>query len=118
MIKCIPAADIKQAFIGARLLENLERRDPCAVSAAAVIVSATIDLAHNLGLQVTAEGVETEEHASLLKDLGCDVAQGYYFSRPLPGDQMTDWLGDRGVSQRPRLFGAGRMNGVLTDLPL
>ncbi len=84
----------------------------------AVIVSATIDLAHNLGLQVTAEGVETEEHASLLKDLGCDVAQGYFFSRPLPADQMTDWLGDRGVSQRPRLFGAGRMNGVLTDLPL
>ncbi len=84
----------------------------------AVIVSATIDLAHNLGLQVTAEGVETEEHASLLKDLGCDVAQGYFFSRPLPADEMTDWLGDRGVSQRPRLFGAGRMNGVLTDLPL
>ena len=84
----------------------------------AVIVSATIDLAHNLGLQVTAEGVETEEHASLLKELGCDVAQGYFFSRPLPADQMTEWLGDRGVSQRPRLFGAGRMNGVLTDLPL
>ena len=46
------------------------------------IVAATVDLAHNLGLHVVAEGVESPEALQRLDDLGCDVAQGYYFSRP------------------------------------
>jgi diguanylate cyclase (GGDEF)-like protein/PAS domain S-box-containing protein len=61
----------------------------------AVIVRATIDLAHNLGLNVTAEGIETEQHAKLLKALGCEVGQGYFFSRPLPAIETTEWLGQR-----------------------
>ena len=49
-----------------------------------VIVTSTIDLAHNLGLSVVAEGVETEQAYDRLKQMGCDIAQGYYFSRPVP----------------------------------
>ncbi len=48
------------------------------------IVRTIIDLAHNLGLEVIAEGVETREQMDILRDLGCEYAQGYYYSRPLP----------------------------------
>jgi diguanylate cyclase (GGDEF)-like protein/PAS domain S-box-containing protein len=58
----------------------------------AVIVRSTIDLAHNLSVNVVAEGVEDEATMSLLIEYGCDQAQGYFFSRPLPGDQLTQWL--------------------------
>ena len=51
----------------------------------AAIVRSTIDLAHNLGLKVVAEGVESEDAWRHLEALGCDFAQGYYLSRPLPG---------------------------------
>jgi len=50
---------------------------------ATAIVSSIIGLGHNLGLTIVAEGVESEESARLLTELGCDIAQGYYFSRPL-----------------------------------
>jgi diguanylate cyclase (GGDEF)-like protein len=56
------------------------------------IVRSTIDLGHNLGLQVVAEGVETNEVADRLRVLGCDIAQGYGICRPLPFDQLTTWL--------------------------
>jgi EAL domain-containing protein (putative c-di-GMP-specific phosphodiesterase class I) len=49
----------------------------------AVIVRSTIDLARNLGLRVVAEGVETAEIMAALADLRCDVAQGYFISRPV-----------------------------------
>ena len=58
----------------------------------AVIVRAIIDLAHNLRLCVVAEGVEDEETMNLLVDYGCDAAQGYFFSRPVPGDELMQWL--------------------------
>jgi EAL domain-containing protein (putative c-di-GMP-specific phosphodiesterase class I) len=51
-------------------------------------VSGTISLAHALGLKVIAEGVETEEQLARLQDLGCDLAQGYYFSEPVPGETI------------------------------
>ncbi len=50
----------------------------------AVITRAVINLAHNLGIQVVAEGVETEEQLSFLKNHRCDFAQGYLISRPIP----------------------------------
>jgi diguanylate cyclase (GGDEF)-like protein len=59
------------------------------------IVRSTIDLARNLGLRVVAEGVETSEIWTELRDLGCDFAQGYLVSRPLPADELTAWLGQR-----------------------
>jgi len=58
----------------------------------AVIVRSTIDLAHNLGLKVVAEGIESAEHVDLLSELGCDVGQGYFFSRPLPAPELSAWL--------------------------
>src|SRR3954447_5305849 len=58
----------------------------------AFIVRSTIDLGRNLGLQVVAEGVETEAVWDQLAALGCDVAQGYYLTRPLPAADLTDWL--------------------------
>ncbi len=60
----------------------------------AAIVRATIDLAHSLGLSVTAEGVEDEATLDALKVLGCDHAQGYFLSRPQPLDKLNIWLRD------------------------
>jgi diguanylate cyclase (GGDEF)-like protein/PAS domain S-box-containing protein len=62
------------------------------VSSDAVIVRSTIDLAHNLGLTVVAEGVEDEVALGMLIEYGCDTAQGYLFSRPLPASELTAWL--------------------------
>jgi diguanylate cyclase (GGDEF)-like protein/PAS domain S-box-containing protein len=61
-------------------------------SSDAVIVRSTIDLAHNLGLTVVAEGVEDEVALGMLIEYGCDTAQGYLFSRPLPASELTAWL--------------------------
>jgi diguanylate cyclase (GGDEF)-like protein/PAS domain S-box-containing protein len=58
----------------------------------AVIVRSTIDLGRNLGLRVVAEGVEDPEVLEELRRLGCDVAQGYLMSRPIPGDELIAWL--------------------------
>ena len=55
------------------------------------IVRSTIDLAHNLGLSVVAEGVENAAILEQLSQLGCDEAQGYHLSRPLPVDGFIDW---------------------------
>jgi diguanylate cyclase (GGDEF)-like protein len=73
-----------------------------------VIVRSTIELGHNLGLQVVAEGVETQETWNRLVDLGCDTAQGFYLSRPLPKIVLDDWLRKRmpdAPSGRLRLVG-------------
>jgi len=56
------------------------------------IVRSIVDLGHNLGLRVVAEGVEDRITWEALGALGCDIAQGYYLSRPLPGAQLTSWL--------------------------
>jgi sensor c-di-GMP phosphodiesterase-like protein len=47
---------------------------------------------HALGLRMVAEGVESEEHLQELARLGCDVAQGYHISRPVPAPQLDEWL--------------------------
>jgi EAL domain-containing protein (putative c-di-GMP-specific phosphodiesterase class I) len=62
---------------------------------ARAITESTINLAHNLGLEVVAEGVETAEAYDRLKLMGCDLAQGYFISRPLSADDFHAWLGAR-----------------------
>ncbi len=57
-----------------------------------IIVRSTIELAHNMGLKVTAEGVETEEVLKRLGELGCDLAQGYLISKPIPADALERWF--------------------------
>lgn len=55
------------------------------------LVNTIIAMAHSLGLTVVAEGVETKEQLALLADLGCDLVQGYYFSKPIPAKQFLDF---------------------------
>ena len=57
-----------------------------------VIVQSTIDLAHNLGLVATAEGVEDSVTLDVLAEMGCDMVQGYYISGPLPADAFVEWI--------------------------
>jgi diguanylate cyclase (GGDEF)-like protein len=59
-----------------------------------VIVRSTIDLAHNMGLGVVAEGVEDEETLERLRTLGCDMVQGYFLSRPMDSDLVAAWMQD------------------------
>ena len=61
----------------------------------ATIVASTIHLGHSLGLTVVAEGVESEHAWQQLLDLGCDLAQGYYLSRPVTADRLTRWLANQ-----------------------
>ncbi|MGH8629420.1 MAG: EAL domain-containing protein, partial [Burkholderiales bacterium] len=56
------------------------------------IVKAIISLSHSLKLQVVAEGVETEEQAAQLEELGCDQLQGYLFGRPTPSNEVSHIL--------------------------
>ena len=60
----------------------------------AAIVRAAMDMGHNLGLAVVAEGVEDQQTWHGLVAIGCDAAQGYYMSRPIPGADLTRWLGE------------------------
>jgi diguanylate cyclase (GGDEF)-like protein len=74
----------------------------------AVIVRSTIDLAHNLGLKVTAEGVETQAVWDALGVLGCDQSQGYFMGRPMPAETLWEWLSG---SARPKAP-AGALHAV------
>jgi len=58
----------------------------------AAIVRSTIELGHNLGMRVTAEGVETQSLWRRVDELACDYAQGYYISRPIPAKQVIPWV--------------------------
>ena len=58
------------------------------------IVRSTVDLAHNLGLGVVAEGVENQWTLDFLPTFGCDQAQGYHIARPMPAAAFSKWLGD------------------------
>lgn len=82
--KDIPADELKIdcSFIS-HMMENEEDRH---------IVQVIVDLAHKFNLSVVAEGVESKETLHALIDIGCDYAQGFYFSKPLPQNQFIDWL--------------------------
>lgn len=69
------------------------------------LVTATIDIARTFGLAVTAEGVETAEQLAELRELGCDLAQGYLWSPPVTADEITAMLDDQGERERRRVAG-------------
>jgi diguanylate cyclase len=58
----------------------------------AMIVRSTIDLGHNMGLKVVAEGIENLAVWELLAHMGCDQGQGYFISKPMPAEQLVEWL--------------------------
>jgi EAL domain-containing protein (putative c-di-GMP-specific phosphodiesterase class I) len=58
----------------------------------AVIVSSTLRLGHDLGLRVVAEGAETQEQLERLKELGCELVQGFAITRPLPAEELDAWF--------------------------
>ena len=55
------------------------------------IVRSTVGLGHNLGLTIVAEGVEDESSLTFLRDVGCDLAQGFFIAKPMPADALTGW---------------------------
>ncbi len=61
----------------------------------AIIVRSTIELAHSMGLEVVAEGVESEAALAILREMGCDHGQGYLFCKPLDAAAFEDWLRPR-----------------------
>ena len=61
------------------------------VSARAILESSVL-LARKLDMKTVAEGVETEQDWNLVAGLGCDYVQGYYIAKPMPGEELCDWL--------------------------
>ena len=84
-----PALKIDRSFVA----DITTSRDSLAIA------KSTIDLAKNMELESVAEGVETEEAAACLNALGVDALQGYLIARPLPVDQVSEWLGRRSLGK-------------------
>lgn len=82
-LKRLPVNELKvdQSFVFGMIENNSDR----------MIVQSTIDLAHNLGLDVVAEGVETEAMYQVLTELGCEEVQGYLIGKPMPLDAFITW---------------------------
>ncbi len=83
-LKHLPIHEIKidKSFVHAMLEQDADK----------VIVRSTIDLAHNMGHQVIAEGVDSEDVLKLLKEMGCDLAQGYHITHPVAAEELRKWL--------------------------
>ncbi|WP_341859307.1 EAL domain-containing protein [Qipengyuania sp. GPGPB31] len=79
-LKTLPLGELK---IDRSFVENAHED-----SSDALLVRSTVNLAHALGLQVVAEGIETVECLDFLREVGCDLAQGYFVSRPLPASEL------------------------------
>jgi EAL domain-containing protein (putative c-di-GMP-specific phosphodiesterase class I) len=92
----VDAIKIDQSFV----IPMLESRD------SAVIVRSTIEMAHNLGLKVVTEGVETQPIWERLAELECDVAQGYLISKPMPAQHVEQWWRDWSGAPSIRAAGA------------
>lgn len=83
-LKQLPVDELKidQSFVRTMLESEKDRN----------IIEVSLKIAHDFGFKSVAEGLETIEQLKMLKELGCDVGQGYYFSRPLDSSQFIDWL--------------------------
>ena len=96
-LKRLPAHEIKidRSFVADMAAQERDH----------AIVRSTIDLGHNLGLSAVAEGVEDKRTLELLIRLGCDLAQGFYLSRPLPPESVAEWCRNR-ADELPDLLAA------------
>jgi len=88
--------DIDRLKIDGSLLEGVSESQR-----AAGVVSSVIALAHSLSMKVVAEGVEREDSAEVLSELGCDEVQGFLYSEPLPPSELSTFLGSERSSQPP-----------------
>jgi EAL domain-containing protein (putative c-di-GMP-specific phosphodiesterase class I) len=99
-LRHIPATEIKidQSFVRNMQVSNSDR----------IVVEKTVEIGHEMGMKVVAEGVETIDQLRFLKKIGCDVVQGYYFSRPLAPEALNLWLSNyrRAREVEPVLGGA------------
>ena len=77
-----------------------------------VIVQAVIDLGHNLNCEIVAEGVETANQADILRQMGCDAAQGYLFGHPASSKQTGDFLMSEATRQQEHLRTLARQSGA------
>lgn len=86
------------------------------------IMRSTVNMAKNLGIKTLAEGVEKEEHVKFLQEIGCDMMQGYYFSVPLPEEEMKDFIEQNHVIKEPvqwkRFYDAADAHVINSDVPL
>ncbi len=85
-------AQLKQLPVRALKIDRSFIANMTASEEDANIVRSTIQLGHSLKLRVVAEGIETPEHLEELADFGCDIAQGFHLSRPIPPDQIVAWI--------------------------
>lgn len=94
-LKRLPVNELKvdQSFVFGMVENNSDR----------MIVQSTIDLAHNLGLDVVAEGVETEAMYQILANLGCEEVQGYLIGKPMPLDAFISWREEWNARNRLKL---------------
>jgi diguanylate cyclase (GGDEF)-like protein len=75
--------------------------------AGAVLARTAIALGHNLGLSVVAEGIEDAATVDALRELGCDVGQGYHLGKPMPAEELRGWLRDRAADRAVSPAGRG-----------
>ena len=101
-LKQLPLTELKidRSFVTGMAASNDNR----------TIVRSTIDLAHNLGLTVTAEGAEDELVVNMLRQMGCDMAQGWAVSQPMSAYKLERWLKDQTEGVAPE--------NVITLLPI
>ncbi len=85
-LRNIPATELK---IDKSFVQNMD-----SAASNRIMVQKTIEIGHELGMKVVAEGVETPDQLAFLQTNGCDIAQGYLFSKPLPAKEMQTWLHD------------------------
>ena len=70
-----------------KFIQNFERS-----SRASIIMESVVQMAHNLGIDTVVEGVETETQVEFLKEIGCNVVQGYYYAKPMSTEECLDLL--------------------------
>jgi EAL domain-containing protein (putative c-di-GMP-specific phosphodiesterase class I) len=94
-LKKLPVSEMKidQSFVMEMLSNDADQ----------VIVRSTVELAHNLGISVVAEGIEDSETLARLKSYGCDMGQGYFIKRPAVAEEIERWLRERDEVIEPTL---------------